>query len=88
MRLTGDREVSRDLVQETFFRAFRSLRQFSGRARFSTWLTPIATNVTKSFWASRAFNKRSHAVALDPAEHESGAINVMRGENERSEGNY
>jgi RNA polymerase sigma factor (sigma-70 family) len=78
VRLTGDREVSRDLVQETFIRAFRSLQQFSGRARFSTWLTSIATNVTKSFWASRAFSERIQAVALDPAEHEAGAIDCLQ----------
>jgi RNA polymerase sigma-70 factor (ECF subfamily) len=74
VRLTGDREISRDLAQETFIRAFRSLRQFSGRAQFSTWLTTIAANVTKSFWASRAFTERAHSVPLEPARHGAGAI--------------
>src|SRR4029079_9582694 len=31
-----------DIVQEAYVRAFQSLRQFEGRAQFSTWLTKIA----------------------------------------------
>lgn len=33
-----------DLVQEAFFRAFRSLARFRGGASFRTWLTTIAGN--------------------------------------------
>lgn len=77
VRLTGDREIARDLVQETFMRAFRSIQQFSGRARFSTWLLSIATNVTKSFWASRAFSEHTRSVAFNPAEHEASAIDSL-----------
>jgi RNA polymerase sigma-70 factor (ECF subfamily) len=31
-----------DVVQESYLRAYRHLKQFSGRAKFSTWLTKIA----------------------------------------------
>lgn len=31
-----------DVVQETYLRAYRNLKQFSGRAKFSTWLAKIA----------------------------------------------
>jgi RNA polymerase sigma-70 factor, ECF subfamily len=31
-----------DVVQETFLRAYRNLKQFAGKAKFSTWLTRIA----------------------------------------------
>src|SRR5579859_4234848 len=33
-----------DGLQDTFFRAYRSLGSFEGRARFSSWLTRIAIN--------------------------------------------
>jgi RNA polymerase sigma-70 factor (ECF subfamily) len=33
-----------EIVQETYLRAFQHLRQFEGRARFSTWLLRIALN--------------------------------------------
>ena len=39
--LRSDDEAS-DVLQETFLRAFRNLKQFSGRAKFSTWLAKIA----------------------------------------------
>ena len=33
-----------DFVQEVFIKAYRSLAQFEGRSRFSTWLYKIAYN--------------------------------------------
>ncbi|MDQ2869877.1 MAG: RNA polymerase sigma factor [Acidobacteriota bacterium] len=37
-----DDEEAADVVQETYLRAYRNLKQFAGRAKFSTWLTRIA----------------------------------------------
>lgn len=37
-----------NLVQETFFKAFRGLKTFSGDAAFFTWLYRIAKNVVTS----------------------------------------
>lgn len=37
-----DDEEAADVVQETHLRAYRNLKQFAGRAKFSTWLTKIA----------------------------------------------
>ncbi len=39
--LRNDEEAA-DVVQETYLRAYRNLKQFAGRAKFSTWLTRIA----------------------------------------------
>ena len=39
--LRNDDEAA-DVVQETYLRAYRNLKQFAGRAKFSTWLTKIA----------------------------------------------
>ena len=38
-----------ELAQEVFTAAHRSLPNFQGRARFSTWLTGIALNVVRNF---------------------------------------
>jgi RNA polymerase sigma-70 factor (ECF subfamily) len=43
-RITGDKAIAEDAVQEAFFNAFRHLRDFDGRAAFSTWLHRIAVN--------------------------------------------
>ena len=37
-----DDDEAADVVQETYLRAYRNLKQFAGRAKFSTWLTKIA----------------------------------------------
>jgi RNA polymerase sigma-70 factor (ECF subfamily) len=41
-RLCGDRDLAADLTQETYRKAWQSLADFAGRARFSTWLFRIA----------------------------------------------
>ncbi|HEX5122477.1 MAG TPA: RNA polymerase sigma factor [Rhodanobacteraceae bacterium] len=43
-RITGDRALAEDAVQEAFFNAYRHLREFDGRSAFSTWLHRIAVN--------------------------------------------
>lgn len=43
-RIVGSDEDARDVVQEGFLNAFRSLKQFHGDARLSTWLHRIVVN--------------------------------------------
>lgn len=57
---TGDRELSEDLVQETFLRAFRSMGQVTDPAGFRRWLVAIAQSVVIDNWR-RASRKRRTA---------------------------
>lgn len=41
----GDSQLSDDLAQDTFIKAYVNIRQFRGTASFSTWLMRIAYNV-------------------------------------------
>ena len=43
--LTGNREVSEDLFQETWMRVLLRGAQFNGKSRFDTWLFTIARNL-------------------------------------------
>jgi RNA polymerase sigma-70 factor, ECF subfamily len=43
-RITGDRALAEDAVQEALLSAFRHLADFDGRSAFSTWLYRIAVN--------------------------------------------
>jgi RNA polymerase sigma-70 factor (ECF subfamily) len=43
--LTGDRELSKDLAQDTFVKAWLKIGSFRAAAQFSTWLYRIAYNV-------------------------------------------
>jgi len=43
-RIVGSEEDARDVVQDAFMNAFRSLDRFEGNAKLSTWLHRIAVN--------------------------------------------
>lgn len=43
-RMTMNEQDAEDVVQETFLRAFRSLKRYQSRSLFSTWLYRIAAN--------------------------------------------
>ncbi len=44
-RMLGDHAGAEELVQETFLRVYRARERYEARARFSTWLYRIATNL-------------------------------------------
>ena len=51
--MTNDRELSEELMQETFVRAYRNLGTLRGDAKLSTWLFGIAKNVARENLRSR-----------------------------------
>src|SRR5438045_6472370 len=53
-RLTGDEEDARDVVQESYLRAFRGLKRFRGDAQFTTWLYRITANCASTHLGRRA----------------------------------
>ncbi len=44
-RMTGRSNEVEDIVQEVFLQAYRSLGDFRGQSKFSTWLHRVAVNV-------------------------------------------
>jgi len=59
--LTGSRELAQDLFQETWLRVLERGSQYSGRARFDTWMFAIARNLMLDQARKRG------AVSLDEA---------------------
>jgi len=51
--LVGTSGAAEDITQETFARALVSLRSFSGRSSFATWLHGIALNLVRTDWRSK-----------------------------------
>jgi RNA polymerase sigma-70 factor (ECF subfamily) len=47
-RLTGSAEDAKDVLQDTFLRAFQKLDQFQGESSFYTWIYRIAVNLALS----------------------------------------
>lgn len=73
-----DASLAADLSQETFIKAYKSLRQFKGLAGFRTWLYRIAYN-TFVDWS-----RQHHELLLDPdtgpppePEHDSADANQI-----------
>jgi RNA polymerase sigma-70 factor (ECF subfamily) len=69
-RILGSGEDARDVCQETFLKAFRSLPQFKREARFSSWLYQIALNLCRDRMRRR---KGRRLVSLDDLGPETGA---------------
>src|SRR5258708_25202197 len=54
-----------ELAQETFVRVYQNRGRYDPRARFSTWLYTIATNLARDRWRWR---RRHPQVSLDAEE--------------------
>jgi len=52
--LVGNREDARDVLQESFFNVYRSIRSFRGEASFKTYFFKILTNRCRDFQRRRA----------------------------------
>ena len=61
--ITNDRELSEELMQETFVRAYKNLGSLRADAKLSTWLFGIAKNVAREQLRSR--QRASRKVELD-----------------------
>jgi RNA polymerase sigma-70 factor (ECF subfamily) len=46
VRLTGNEEDARDVVQEAYLRAWKGIRRFRGDAAFTTWMYRITANAS------------------------------------------
>lgn len=53
LRFAQDRELARDLAQETFLRVYERLDQFDPARRFGPWLFRIGVNLTLDFLRKR-----------------------------------
>jgi RNA polymerase sigma-70 factor (ECF subfamily) len=71
-RMTGPSAELEDLVQEVFLQVFRSLKDFMGGARFSTWLYRVTVNVV--LMHRRASRARPRYTALPGGDFTDGRV--------------
>jgi len=90
-RTLRDAEEARDVAQEAFFKAYRSLRTFKPGAKFSTWIFAITyhaccdrlarkkrfSNEEPPDWADTAPGPEQTAIALDEASRLRAAIEAL-----------
>jgi RNA polymerase sigma-70 factor (ECF subfamily) len=75
-RLVPDAEMARDLTQDTFLKAFKGLKGFTGDASFYTWLYRIARNVVTSHARYDAARPRI-AASLDADEGGRAPLRIV-----------
>jgi len=72
-RIIRDRTQVEDLTQETFVKAFASLRNFNREYAFSTWLYKIATNSSIDYIRK----KKLHTMSINkPISHEDSDYSI------------
>lgn len=84
VRLINDREEARDLTQETFIQAFRSIKTFRGHASLRTWLFRIAINLAhnrRRWWQRR---RRDQTVSIDSSAHENSTATLAESLSDRT----
>lgn len=59
--LTHDLNISEELTQETFYRAFKNINKFKGDSKLSTWLCQIAKNL----WYDEINKKKKNVVSYE-----------------------
>jgi len=62
MRLTGNEEDARDVVQEAYLRAWKGIRRFRGDSAFTTWMYRITANASYTLVERR---RRRRTTQLD-----------------------
>jgi RNA polymerase sigma-70 factor (ECF subfamily) len=72
MRHTRNPQDAEDIVQNTFLKAFRALRQFRGDSAFYSWLHRIAINATKSALMARRRDLSVMAPTIESSELDEG----------------
>ena len=78
-RFARDPDLALDLAQEVFIRAYRGIKSFKGRSRFSTWLYRIATNTCIDYTRRRARSVDSRVVPEEVAEYAGSEPIASRG---------
>ena len=80
-RITGVYEDACEVTQDTFVAAFRGIDSFRGEARFFTWLTSIALNLSRNRLQQMQTKLHHEAYSLD--EPARGEHSTMIHEHER-----
>ncbi len=83
-RLLGPRPEVEDVLQEVFIQVFRSLPNFRGESRFTTWLHRVTVNVTlMHLRAARSRPRLGNELLNEPAAPEGDSPVDQAARNER-----
>jgi RNA polymerase sigma-70 factor (ECF subfamily) len=72
-RITGSYDDACDVAQDAFVSAWKEIRRFEGKSRFSTWLYTITVNLSKNRLKQIITTRNRHEVSIHA---EEGAIHI------------
>ena len=84
MRYVRDPELSLDIAQEAFIKAYRALPRFRGDSAFYTWMYRIAVNTAKNHLAAQ--RRRPMDIELDLQDPEQYDLHAKLKETDTPEG--
>lgn len=84
MRYVRDPELSQDIAQEAFIKAYKALPRFRGDSAFYTWLYRIAVNTAKNHLAAQ--RRRPMDIELDLQDPEQYDLHAKLRETDTPEG--
>lgn len=86
--MTSNKDDTRDVLQDVFAKAYRSVKKFRGHSMFYTWLYTIATNMTLNFLKKRNRREVSSYDNVDSGIQDNPAfIDRCHGANPRRQAN-
>lgn len=83
-RICGNREEAEEIAQDSFMKAFRSLKTFRMKSSFSTWLYRITYNTSVSFVRS----KKKGILYLEEFPADPADFFMITGNDEEAEREY
>lgn len=85
----GDRQLSEDISQEAFFRAYRKLHLYSAQSQFFTWLARIGLNLLASLKRKRSIENQMKREGMEQVMEtlgQQGSPSDQLSANERRQG--
>ena len=84
-RMVGNYEEACEVVQDAFVSAYRGIKNFEGKARFSTWLYTIVVNLSRNRLKQlKTQRRREHFSIDDPLPANDGRVRAEPVSNEPS----
>ena len=82
MGMIQDESIAEDVVQTAFINAFKKLRQFKMKSKFSTWFYTIVVNETRMQLRKHKYNIQSldddNYNEIEPHEENAALLNLYR----------
>ena len=75
--MLGNREEAREVFQETFLKAYRSLSRFRFESSFYTWIYRIVTNLCLDHLRKKQVRKEDAPVAVDSSGQEHDLLDQV-----------